>query len=158
MQWYAQYKISAIMTVLQCLSWNFPPLYLKFHFWINHKQCESHPCNHLQVSWVEPPPRVPLPMLGGGDRSLTGVRALCPWKTWVSPLVSLHWCQPGAAKTQGLGLHQTTPVWLLKLTYQAGEVLKWLPTSSLWKKNCSKKQENPESEEIFYNVNVIPLI
>lgn len=73
--------------------WYFPPLYLKFHFWIKHKQCESHPCIHLQISRVEPPPRVPLPLLAGGDRCLAGVRPLrqqqqlCPRRTHVP-----HWC------------------------------------------------------------------
>lgn len=155
-------KLLQVMKMLQCLSWYSPPpppQYLKFHFWINHKQGESHPCIHLQISRVEPPLRVSLPLQGGGDRCLTDVRPgrqqqqLCPERrTCVSPLVSLHWCQPGAAETKGLGLHQTTPCWPLKLTCQAGEALKWLPTSSLWKKNCSKKKENPGSEEIFHNV------
>lgn len=111
----------------------------------------------LQISRVEPPPRVPLPLQRGGDRCLAGVRPLrqqqqqlCPRRTCISPLVPLHWCQPGAAKTQGLGLHQTTSWWPFKLTCQAREALKWLPTSS-WKKKCSKKQK-PGSEETFRNV------
>lgn len=141
------------MKMLQCLSWYFPPLYLKLRFWVNHKQRESHPCIHLHISRVEPPPRVPLPSQGSGERCLTGVRPLrqqqqlCPSRTCIPPPMSLHWCQPGAAKTHGL--HQKTPCWPLKLTYQTEEALKLLPFSPLWKKICSKNQENPGSKKKY---------